>query len=229
MQGDRAEESIVSALNQCAHEAMFLDIVVIVRGGGGQTDLHCFDSYEIGKVIALLPLPLISGIGHHRDVTVVDEVSNMRAKTPTAVADLIITIVKDFEDRIDSLTHGLVHGTRKLTLDMRETLSSISKNFEIAMRNELLNNFHRLNVFIKGLQYSIKFIQNEKQRLKAKESNINHLNPRNVLKRGYSITYNNDKAVKSVSQVKTGDSLRTILHEGELMSKVESKKENRRK
>ncbi len=229
MQGDRAEESIVSALNQCAHEAMFLDLVVIVRGGGGQIDLHCFDSYEIGKSIALFPLPVISGIGHHRDVTVVDEVSHMRAKTPTAVADMIITRVKNYEDRIDSLVHSVVHGTRRLTSDMKETLSVLLKKLEIATRNDLLNNFHRLNIFIKGLQHSMKFIVNERQKLKAKEGNINHLNPKNVLKRGYSITYNNDTAVKSVSQVNAGDSLRTILHEGELMSKVESKKKNRRR
>ncbi len=112
---------------------------------------------------------------------------------------------------------------------MKETLSVLLKKLEIATRNDLLNNFHRLNIFIKGLQHSMKFIVNERQKLKAKEGNINHLNPKNVLKRGYSITYNNDTAVKSVSQVNAGDSLRTILHEGELMSKVESKKKNRRR
>jgi exodeoxyribonuclease VII large subunit len=223
MQGDRAEDSIINALNQCALDVYSLDVVVIVRGGGGQTDLHCFDSYEIGKAIALLPIPVISGIGHQRDVTVVDEVSNMRAKTPTAVADMIITRMKGFEDHLDSLAHGLVHGVRKLTSDVRERLSSLSKNLEIATRNELLGNLHRLNAFIKGLQYSLKFIQNEKQKLKAKESSINHLNPRNVLKRGYSITYSNGKAVKSISEVQAGDKLRTVLYKGELMSKVEGK------
>jgi exodeoxyribonuclease VII large subunit len=229
MQGDRAEESIVNALNQCAEEALYLDVVVIVRGGGGQIDLHCFDSYEIGKTIALLQLPVISGIGHQRDVTVTDEVSNMRAKTPTAVADLIITRVKEFEDRIDLLAHSLIHSTGKLTHDMRENLSSLSKNLEVVTREELLDNLHHLNVFIKGLRYSSKFIQNEKQRLKGKESNINHLNPRNVLKRGYSITYNNGKSIKSISKVNKGDEIRTVLYEGELTSKVESKKKNRRK
>jgi exodeoxyribonuclease VII large subunit len=96
MQGDRAEDSIVAALGQCMGDVSSLDVLVIVRGGGGQTDLHCFDSYKIGKAIASLPIPVIAGIGHQRDVTVVDEVSNTRAKTPTAVADMIITRVKDF-------------------------------------------------------------------------------------------------------------------------------------
>ena len=228
MQGERAAASIVSALDKCADDVSCLDAVVIVRGGGGQTDLHCFDSYEIGRSIALLPIPVISGIGHQRDVTVADEVSNMRAKTPTAAADMIVTRVKDFEDRIDSLANTLMHGVRKLVSDMQESLSSLSGKLEVATGNELLNNIHRLNVFFRGLQYSLKFIQGEKQRLKSRESNIKHLNPANVLKRGYSITFNNDKPVISVSEVETGNSLRTVLFEGEVFSKVENKKKSRR-
>lgn len=223
MQGDRAEASIVSALSRCRDDASAMDVVVIVRGGGGQTDLHCFDSYEIGRAIALLPLPVISGIGHQRDITVVDEVSGVRAKTPTAAADLIITAMKEFEDRIDVLAHNLVYGAGRLHLDMRETLSSLSKKLEIVLRNELLDNYHRLDLFARGLKYSLKYIQNEKQQLGARESSINYLSPRNVLKRGYSITYHNGMLIKSVSDVQTGDSLRTVLSAGEITSRVESK------
>ncbi len=229
MQGDRAEASIVDALGQCSDDASQLDVVVIVRGGGGQTDLHCFDSYEIGRAVAMLPLPVISGIGHQRDVTVVDEVSNTRAKTPTAVADMIITGMKDFEDRIDLLAHNLIHGAGRLNLDMRETLSLLSKQLEIAMKNELLDNFHKLSAFVKTLRYSAKLIQNEKQQLKAAESSINHLNPANVLKRGYSITYHDSKLVKSISDIETGDNLTTVLYEGEIMSEVKRKKKGRTK
>jgi exodeoxyribonuclease VII large subunit len=198
--------------------------VVIVRGGGGQTDLHCFDSYEIGKAIALLPLPVVSGIGHHRDVTVVDEVSNMREKTPTAVADMIIMRAKDFEDRVDSAAYNLIYASRRMVSDKREALSSLSKNLEVAAGNELLDNFHRLDLFVKGLKYSLKLINNDKQALKARESNINHLTPQNVLKRGYSITLADGKTVKSVYDVKAGDSLKTILYKGELTSIIKSKK-----
>lgn len=224
MQGDRAEASVVGALVQCMDDASYLDIVVIVRGGGGQTDLHCFDSYEIGKAIALLPLPVVSGIGHHRDVTVVDEVSNMREKTPTAVADMIITRVKDFEDRVDSAAYNLVRASRRMVSDKKEGLSSLSKNLEVAAGNELLDNFHRLDLYVKGLKYSLKLVNNEKQKLKAKKSNINHLTPQNVLKRGYSITLTDGKTVKSASDVKAGDSLKTILYKGELTSIIKSKK-----
>ncbi len=229
MQGDRSEASVVAALEQCALDAELLDAVVIVRGGGGQVDLHCFDSYEIGRAIALLPLPVISGIGHQRDVTVVDEVSNMRAKTPTAAADLIVTRIRDFEDRVDALAHAMVHGVGTLTLDMGEQLSSFSKRLEIAAGSTLTESNHQLDFLMKGLKYSLKYIQNEKQRLNARESSVNHLNPRNVLKRGYSITTVNGKSVKSAKEVAEGEELTTILYEGELTSKVESiRKKGRR-
>lgn len=224
MQGDRAEASIVNALGLCMRDSHLLDIVVIVRGGGGQADLHCFDSYEIAKAIAFLPLPVISGIGHERDVTVVDEVSNVRAKTPTAAADLIVTRVRNFENLIDSLTNSLVHGTQKLTSNAREKISSLAGELASAGRTALLDNTHRLNFFIKGLKYSLKLITSERERLKSKESNINHLNPANVLKRGYTITYNKGKAVKSISDAEVGDNLRTVLFKGELISIVEKKR-----
>ena len=223
MQGDKAEESIIRTLNQCIDDSVYLDVIIMVRGGGAQPDLHCFDSYGIAKTIASLTIPFISGIGHERDITVVDEVANIRVKTPTAAADLIITRIKDFEDRIDSLTHSLVHGTNKLTSNLREWLSSLTKNFEISIRNELLNYNHRLEVFIKGLMHSLKIIQTGQERLRSRESNINHLNPSNVLKRGYSITYKNNKAIKSISEANIGDSLKTTLYKGELTSKVERK------
>lgn len=228
MQGDRAEASIVNALVQCAADAAGLDIIVIVRGGGGQLDLQCFDSYEIGRAIALLPMPVISGIGHQRDVTVTDEVAHSRAKTPTAVADMLITRVRDFEDRIDSLAHDLAGSTRTLTQDMKDGLSALSRRLEVAAGNKLLNNSHHLNNFFKGLRYSLRFIQNEQQKLIGREGNISHLDPVNVLKRGYSITYKNGKTVKSASEVKVSDSLRTILHEGELLSRVEGRQSEKR-
>lgn len=223
MQGDKAEASIINALNQSRHDASYLDVLVIVRGGGGQADLHCFDSYEIAKTIAFLPLPVISGIGHERDITVVDEVSNIRAKTPTAAADLIITRVKDFEDRIDSLSHSLVHTTSKITANLKEMLSFFTRNFESSIRKELLNSFHILDTLMKRLNFSFKIIRTERERLQSKENNINHLNPQNVLKRGYSITCKNGKAVKSISEVEIGDNLKTTLYKGELISKVEQK------
>jgi exodeoxyribonuclease VII large subunit len=228
MQGEHAEESIISALHQCADDELLFDVVVIIRGGGGQADLHCFDSYEIGKYIAKYPMPVISGIGHERDLTVVDEVSSIRVKTPTAAADLIITRTKDFEDNLDLLGHRVLHGIQRLTADMREGLSYLTTTFDGIIRNKLLNDHYTLNSLAKGLQYSLKLLKVQRQRVKTVQTNINHLNPFNVLKRGYSITYHDRRSVRSSAEVKTGDRLTTKLYKGELVSRVERKHSKKR-
>ncbi|HDZ61675.1 MAG TPA: exodeoxyribonuclease VII large subunit [Nitrospirae bacterium] len=228
MQGDRAEASIVSALKQCARDASGLDIAVIVRGGGGRADLICFDSYEIAKAIANMPLPVISGIGHERDITVCDETANTRAKTPTAAAGILITAIKDYEDRLDSSARELVHGINRAASGLKEGLASLTKTFENSVRNELVNSYHALSTLMTGLSYAGKLIKIEKDQLRSRESNINHLNPLNVLKRGFSITYNNGKAIKSASEIKSGDRLQTVLYAGEINSSVESIKKTGR-
>lgn len=246
MQGERAESSILGAIARCESDVSSLDIVVIVRGGGGDFDLRFFDSYEIAKAIANLPVPVISGIGHERDVTVVDEVSNRRGKTPTAVADLIITRVRDYEDAISLLAHRLVHGANKLNADLAENLNSLTKGVVYCLKfigmqkQRILENAFRLKT-LTSKEISGRFnnlealfsrvrISSERRLLWADkmlnglESNLNHLNPRNVLKRGYSITYSNDKAVISVAGIKKDEMLRTVLYKGEIVSIVESTK-----
>lgn len=229
MQGDRAEASIVSALEQCLNDTAGLDLIVIVRGGGGQTDLHCFDSYEIGRTIAMLPLPVISGIGHQRDVTVVDEVANQRAKTPTAAADMIIAAARDFEDRVDRLAYRLVHGSLRCSADIREFLASLARRLERAARSELLVSSQRIGEYSRGLRYALKFLLNEKQRLSSRESIVGHLNPRNVMKRGYSITYSSGRAVRAAADVEKGAVLKTVLYQGEIDSTVKATRKGRRK
>ncbi len=265
MQGDKAEASIVKAIKRCINDSSLLDVVVIVRGGGGKADLHCFDSYEIGKAIASLHVPVISGIGHLRDNTVLDEVSKMMAKTPTAVADLIITRVRDFEDTVENLSNKLVRGTARLTFGLRERLSFLAKTFQGAAGDELQMKLQKLNSLIRGLAYSSKLteikmrylaessskikalvskdiigqkniidalllrlitgsraqILKEKVRLEARDSNLYHLDPRNVLKRGYSITMKDGKSLKSVSGLKVDDKISTVLYNGKVKSMVE--------
>jgi len=246
MQGERAESSILAAIERCISDLPLPDVVVIVRGGGGDFDLRCFDSYEIAKAIANLPVPLISGIGHERDVTVVDEVANLRGKTPTAVADLIITRVKDYEDAISRLAHGLVHAANRLNSNLAENLTYLTRGITYSLKlleiqkQRILENAVRLKA-LTSKEISVKFnnlealfssvrVSSERRLLRADkmlkglENNINHLNPLNILKRGYSITYSNDKAVTSVSGINKEEMLRTVLYEGEILSIVESTK-----
>jgi|Deesub1362A_J573_1020465.scaffolds.fasta_scaffold01504_3 exodeoxyribonuclease VII large subunit len=267
MQGDGAEASVVDALRRCYEDSQYLDVIVIVRGGGSRVDLHCFDSYEIARMISEMPVPVISGIGHERDVTVVDEVSNMRAKTPTAVADILITRVKDFEDSLDSLSHRLFHASNRLLLDEKAQLTAFIKSLDSALRREIVINAERLARYIRGLKLSVRFlqsrerhiiqeatklrlisfnniraeakvvidlwhrikdsvhrrIQTEDRRIKAREDNLNHLDPRNVLKRGYSITRRAGVVIRSINDVGIHDIIDTTLYDGNIQSVVRAK------
>jgi exodeoxyribonuclease VII large subunit len=265
MQGDKAEESIKGALKRCNDDSSRLDLVVIVRGSGAQTDLHCFDSYEIARSIAFLGVPVISGIGHLRDTTVVDEVSNRKAKTPTAVADQIITRTKEFDDALVASAHRLVRGAGSFVFDMKERLSLLVQSFKDVSLRELGGERQRLDGFISGLEKShrltvskMKYLVEssarltslaakdimaqknvlnvirsrimtgsrgrltiENERLDSRESNLTHLDPGNVMKRGYSITFKQGKPLKTVSGLKRHDTVRTLLYDGEVKSTVQ--------
>lgn len=265
MQGERAEGSIVKALRGCKRDRPLLDLVVIVRGGGGTADLHCFDSYEIGKAVALLDIPMISGIGHMRDNTVLDEVANMVAKTPTAVADLIITRTKRFSDTVDDMSNKLVREVSDLLYSQNKKLSYLARKFHQATADELQTNMQRLHVLIRGMMYARKIVDtrmrhifassakmkalvakdmaaqrnmingllsriargtlslfsSEISRLDSRENSIDHLDPRNILKRGYSITVKNGKPLISYKDVKPLDRISTVLYDGSIVSAVE--------
>jgi exodeoxyribonuclease VII large subunit len=228
MQGDHAEESILEALSRCARDVEDLDLVVIVRGGGGETDLSCFDSYEIGRAIALFPIPVVAGIGHHRDISIVDEVAHTRVKTPTAVADMIITRVKEFDDRLENLRHAIVRGMERLTTDLNKTLFMLYRRLETSCGRELMHNIHKLAMLSKGLTYSTRLLQSESKRLDTLEMSVSHLNPFNVLKRGYSITYYQGRALKSITQIPDRAEINTLLYEGEILSQITEKKKTGR-
>ena len=264
MQGDNAEASIVDALSRCHAKIDRFDVLVIIRGGGGEADLHCFDSYEIGKAIAMLPVPVISGIGHFRDRTVVDEVSHTTVKTPTAAAEILIRTVRDFHLRIVDLEARLVESSRETIENGTDALYRLSADMEKHVTRFLTVEEVRLSNFGKSLSYSGRIISKNIQRmsnlqntfsshirnrirensinlehtkvlirthlkaylyymkaaLRDRENNIRHLNPLNVLRRGYSITYKGSGLIKDIQNVKSGDIIMTILFNGTIRSSI---------
>ena len=107
MQGDETESSIIEALDKIASEEEAWDVVVIIRGGGAVSDLNSFETYNLAFHCAQFPLPIITGIGHQRDMTVIDHVAHAHLKTPTAVGDFILTRRQQVANTLEELIHRL--------------------------------------------------------------------------------------------------------------------------
>lgn len=114
MQGEKTTESVISALERIYEYESLFDVVVIIRGGGSQTDLGCFDTYDMAANVAQFPLPVIAGIGHERDETIVDRVAYMRVKTPTAAAAFLIECFQETEATLEERRNGFVAGVEDL-------------------------------------------------------------------------------------------------------------------
>ena len=112
LQGTETEKSVISALDRIANHVDLFDLVVIIRGGGSQTDLSWFDNYNIAYHVTQFPLPIITGIGHDKDVSVTDMVANRSLKTPTAVADFLIDSIAASENYILEMSTGIIDGSR---------------------------------------------------------------------------------------------------------------------
>lgn len=148
MQGDDAEKSIINSLNAIYDSKNNFDAAVIVRGGGAQTDLSCFDSYLLSSNIAQFPLPILTGIGHDKDISVADMVAHKSLKTPTAVAEFLISRFNETEgmlfeltSRIESIADGIISSefeALKRNQLRLQYFSSISiSNHQIAISNIL--------------------------------------------------------------------------------------------
>jgi exodeoxyribonuclease VII large subunit len=226
MQGREAEASVIAALNSIRKQQSNFDLVVIIRGGGSVIDLNCFDGYPLSKEVAAFPLPVITGIGHEKDDTVVDMTAHTKLKTPTAVAGFLVSGVRSFEECLLSLERKLVtHGglflknERIRLTSLAQRLSLVPIQVTMLHRNRLLT-LHR---DMKGLLRQR--FQREKDRFSSTELALRHLDPENILKRGFSITLHKGKIVKNAVLLKKGMSIDTRLHNGTITSTVQSGKE----
>lgn len=192
MQGNQTESSVISALERIALYQDLFDVVVIIRGGGATADLASFDSYEMALNVANFPIPVITGIGHDRDQTVLDRVAHTSVKTPTAAAALLI----------DILSQQLSHLHRMLN-QVRGTHISLGQQ---------LNRLTLMGERIKML--TTQRLQNDQQKLSYIEKTILMAQPDNLLKRGFSITRLNGHAVRSASEVPQGAELQIQTADG---------------
>jgi len=243
MQGTEAEQSIIGALDRIYEHEDFFDAVVIIRGGGAQSELHCFNNYWLAYHICQFPLPVLTGIGHEQDETIADMVAYQRLKTPTAVAEYLIALFRSADEKINELSvslsteiSGLVSSERnrldtylmklKPCVKQQITLSLGDMMFlnqrirdsvgRLLLKQISLNN--RRNDRIKAACY--KFISNKKHLQEMLEKKCLYLDPFLILKRGYSVTYYNGKALKDPSAVKSNELIETRLATGNLRSKT---------
>ena len=148
MQGEEASFSIIAALQKIKKQIDLFDLVVIIRGGGSQIDLSCFDDYELSAGIARFPLPVVTGIGHERDDTVVDMVAHTKKKTPTAVAEFIISGVRLFETQIEDLQNSIIRYSDRLLENSRYSLQENLNTLNHVLKNILSYSFSKHQLLV---------------------------------------------------------------------------------
>lgn len=224
MQGNRVEEGVIAALNRIAESIDCWDVVVIIRGGGATSELSCFDTYDLANNCAQFPLPIITGIGHQRDESVLDIVAHTRAKTPTAAAELLIHAMLEQDDMIASMMQGVVDGVRLQMDNEWLRLQGALSRLPMATALYLQGEKARLQSSLQGVLSSARLLVGEHmRRLDVCKAALDAASPERVLAMGYSITRVNGKVVRSLDDVAVGDRVSTSVAGGEFTSIVEDK------
>ena len=221
MQGERIEESIIAALDAIYARLEAFDVVVIIRGGGATSDLSGFDTYELAANCAQFPLPIITGIGHERDDTVIDLIAHTRVKTPTAAAAFLVACMDQVADRLDNLSFRLQQGVQNRLLWEHRRIEGLKQRIPSSAYKRISDAKYGLLAANRDLQMATRqFLSMKKHRLELLQQRLNDALPEKQLARGYSITLKNGKAVKDASALKEGDTLVTLLYKGKVESVI---------
>ena len=237
MQGAQTVPSVLAALDRINRHLDLFDCVVIIRGGGATSELNSFDNYDLAATVAQFPLPVIVGIGHERDVTVLDYVASIRVKTPTAAAEWLIQRGSNALDHLDELQDAVVTAVRETVSQAREHLAYFStlipasarsiidtnrlrldnytKNIPFAASNLIVNQRTRLQRAVERMESAVNTaMQREQQRWQSLADKAALLSPVNTLRRGYSLVMKDGKCVTAATQLHPGDHINVQLAEG---------------
>lgn len=242
MQGDKVEASVIAALNAIYKEVDRWDVVVIIRGGGATSDLSGFDTYDLAANCAQFPLPIITGIGHERDDTVIDMVSHTRVKTPTAAAEFLINRMRETASDLEryisyfhqTIPERIAHSKERLEQWVARIPSRVQMRLQherfrqermavrmnTAWQTRFLREEYRLRLEQRLATAIEARLQRERHRLQLAQSQVEAASPELLLKRGYSLTLKDGKAVTDASVLHPGDVLTTRVAKGEFKSKV---------
>ena len=246
MQGDGVEQSVINALEeifdvQSSQSDMF-DCVVIIRGGGATSDMSGFDTLALAENVANFPIPIITGIGHERDESILDMVSYLRVKTPTAAAAFLIEHLKEVRDSIEDLQNRMIHCAQQKLSALNSNLSAIAdvtpRLFSIVKTRQEARLDSLFSSLLSSIQQTIlaqksnlatfeqripmlivdRRLTAEYHRLEMLEEKIKSLDPALLLRRGYSITLFKGKAVRDPLGLKKGDEIETRIEKGIIKS-----------
>jgi len=221
MQGKELESGIINAMERISVHPGGFDLAVIIRGGGSQTDLSWFDNYNVAFYVTQFPIPVITGIGHDKDLSVTDIVAHKSLKTPTAVADFLIECMISAENNLMDLGSEIADKSRLMIEVSKRRIETARSRILPVARNLLLiyrNTINRKKEILEShAKNSLGLLIN---RVAGFENSLKILDPANVLKRGYSITSINGKIVKECNVLKKDDIIDTRFSDGSINSKV---------
>jgi len=245
MQGEQVEAGIMAALDRIFEQGDHFDVVVIIRGGGATADLSGFDTLGLAEYVANYPLPIITGIGHDRDESVLDIVAHAHVKTPTAAADYLVEnlrqtaqrvekasteaaaivneMVRQQREKMKTITHRLAMAYPTYKMRHLQRLQQMEQKIRTSSANKILREQHRLQLAQKALiPAAQQMVERQRHRLQLIDQQLLTLDPKRMLERGYSLTTLNGKAVKDAAKLKPGDTIVTHLAQGSLTSVVET-------
>ncbi|WP_298648676.1 exodeoxyribonuclease VII large subunit [uncultured Proteiniphilum sp.] len=215
MQGERSEASIIEALEKVFHYRELFDAVAIIRGGGASSDLSCFDSYLLATNVAQFPLPVISGIGHERDITVLDIVAHTRAKTPTAVAEFFIAHLTKTATELINLEERAVSESESRLMKEQSDLFSLSRELVYQSSLMLQREVAAVQQLSGKVRYGVRrLLQDQFHILENRAQFMQMVSPANILKRGYTLTLKNGKIVTSLQDLSVHDIIETCFRDG---------------
>ena len=243
MQGNGAEESIIAALEAIANSDEEFDVMIVIRGGGSQSDLACFNSYRLCSHLAQMPLPIIAGIGHDKDQSVADLVAALSLKTPTAVATYLVESISNLYDTILDKERLIREGCRSI-LDLNKqrlnnnahlihsTYSDLTRKVEVQLalllgdiqrmsENLIMTRLNRVEHISETLSHRSKLIINrERNRVVNCENLINSRRPEAILSLGFAIVSQGGKAVKSSQGIEVDTQINITLSKGSIDAKI---------
>ena len=225
MQGDGIERSIIEALNSINAVCENFDAVVIIRGGGATSDMTGFDTLALAENVANFPIPIITGIGHDRDESILDMVSHTRVKTPTAAAAFLIDHLKTVFDQLTTLSEAIPKLFSVVKARQEARLDHLYQRILMRVQQRAVTSQADIRHLEQGLLTALqRRLISEHHRLEMLEEKVRALDPTLLLKRGYSITLFNGKAVHDPQALHPGDEIETRLEKGTIYSKFKNVK-----